>query len=418
MAYHRIDILLVLNFFFLALALLVLYYYAYRFRLELKHSDQQRKLAEKYRALFNATSDGVFQCDTEGYVLIINTAGAQILGFDTPEAMIDKKIKMGNFCVEPDTLTALIIELKKNKQVSNFVLKAKRNNGELFFAEATLNFLSIEGEEGVQGIFRDVTERINLEKELQNYSENLEQKVREKTEEILALERKEAHLEKLAALGEMAATIVHEIRNPLSSIKVGLTAIINRSTLDEKDKRCLEIAKKEVINLEKILKNLLNFAKPEELQLIEQDINAVLNLVLEQITEDFRNTGISIKKDLALDLPRVKIDINRLGQVFINILLNAREALDNSGTILVRSRNIPGKKKVRIEITDNGKGIEKEDIQKIFDPFFSKTDDGTGLGLPIVQKIVEAHDGIVGVESQLGVGTTVWIELPASTEKA
>ena len=414
MAYHRTDILLVLNFFFLALALLVVYYYAYRLRFELKRSDQRRKLAEKYRALFNSTSDGVFQCDSEGYVLVINTAGAKILGFDTPEEMTRRKVKIGSFCVNPEDRRRLIEQLRKNGQVQNFVLKVKRNNGELFFAEATLNFLSIEGGKGIQGIFRDVTKRVHLEEELRNYSENLEQKVQEKTEEILALERKKAHLEKLAALGEMAATIVHEIRNPLSSIKIGLTALISRLPLEEKDKKCLEVAKKEVINLEKILKNLLNFARPEDLQLIEQDINAVLNFVLDQLMEDFRTTGISIEKELAMDLPHIKIDMNRLSQVFINILLNAREALDNNGTIVVRSKNMSEKKKIRIEIADTGKGIEKEDLQRIFDPFFSKKDGGTGLGLAIVQKIVEAHGGIVGVDSQLETGTTVWIELPVS----
>ncbi len=184
---------------------------------------------------------------------------------------------------------------------------------------------------------------------------------------------------------------------------------MNRLALEKKDRKCLEVATKEVVNLEKILKNLLNFAKPEDLQLIEQDINAVLNLVLDQIMDDFRTSGISIKKELALELPHIKMDMNRLGQVFINILLNARDALDDSGTIFVHSKNIFDEKKVRIEITDNGRGIEKEDLQKIFDPFFSKKDGGTGLGLAIVQKIVEAHGGIVGIDSKLGTGTTVWL---------
>ena len=414
----RHEILLFINFFFLSLAFLGVYYYAFRLRKELKRSDQLRAEAEKYRDLFNSTSDGVFQTDIEGNFLLINKGGANILGYGDPEEFLRRGLRTVDFYADPDERKDFIKELLQKSEFENFILRAKKRNGDEIYLELTVHLKYNEVEEniiGIEGIFRDVTRRVLLEEELRNYSENLETKIKEKTDEVLALERKRIELEKLASLGEMAATIVHEVRNPLSSIKVGLSTLLKRAELKEKDRICLELATREVTHLERILTDLLNFAKPLEIKFTHQDVNRVLDFSLDQMADDFQKDGVSLKKDFSSNLPMIRMDVDRLYQVFVNILLNAKQAAAKRGTVSICSTYARNEESVRVEIEDDGVGIRKKDLEHIFEPFFSTKNEGTGLGLPIVKKIVDAHGGTVTVDSHFGGGTKVSIVLPVNT---
>lgn len=415
--FTSIQMLMFVNFFFLSLALLGVYYYAFRLKMELKRSNHLRKEAEKYQQLFNSTSDGVFQTDLDGNFLLINDGGAKIFGFESAEECLQSKFINSDFHGDSSSREEYIHKILENGGLESQLIKCKKRNGEFFYAELSAHVKRDDIDQeiiGFEGIFRDVTQRIKLEEELRQYSENLEKIVKEKTEEVLSLERKRIQLENLASLGEMVATIVHEIRNPLSSIKVGLTALLKRTQFEEKDKQCLELACLEVTFLEHFLRDLLNFAKPLELKSLTQNINLILDMALAQMDENFRLAKIKVKRKFAPNLPKLHVDARRLHQVFFNIFLNALEALKNGGTIIVRTEYVSRKKMVRVELVDNGQGIDEQVKEEIFKPFYSTKVKGTGLGLTVVQKVIEAHGGHVSIESKTGKGTKVTLELPAN----
>ena len=408
------DILLFINFFLLAIAILALHYYAYRLRHVLRRSEELRKEAENYQKLFNTTWDGVFQTDTDWRFVSINRAGALILGCANPESLLEGEANTFSSFLNPERCDTLCQDILREGFLQNCLIEFTQKDGQSGFLELTANVQQdVEGDiVGFEGIFRDVTRRVRAEQELRNYSENLEKLVLDKTQEILALERKKLQLESLASLGQMVATIVHEIRNPLSSIKIGLTTLLKRTPLEERDRHCLELATLEVGNLERILQDLLNFAKPLEIHSIAQDVNVVLDLALVYMTEDLTQAGITMNREMPSDLPRIQVDSGRLQQVFFNILINAKEAMRKGGTITVRTKEVPDRRLVRVEVIDQGHGIDKETLDHIFEPFYSTKAKGSGLGLTVVQKIIEAHGGTIGIESHTGKGTTVRIEFP------
>lgn len=413
--------LLFANFFFLGIAVLVVYYLAFRYRKELLESRRLRKLAEDYRELFDATAEGVFRARMDGTIVLMNQGGARILGYGNAQTLLDAGVTTDDFYSKEDYRERLLGMIQKTGRVDRFLLPAKRRDGTEFFCETTVHAVRSEttGEiVGLEGIFRDVTRRVKLEKELRRHTEDLEAKVEEKTKEVLELERIRIQLEKLAYLGKMSATIVHEIRNPLSSIKMGLTTLRKRVAMNERDKECIVLATREVVHLERILKDLLNFAKTQEVKYVRHDLNNVLDLTLNQLEEEFEQAGVGIDRALAPGLPRVRMDFDRMCQVFMNLLLNAKQSFQVGGTITVETSLHPNGDRVCIRFIDDGAGIGEEELTQIFEPFYSTKQDGTGLGLTVVQNIVDVHGGTIRIESEVGEGTTVTIELPVQKQDA
>lgn len=408
------ESLLFLNFFFLALALLAVYYYAYRLKHVLRRSEALRKVAQKYQDLFNTTWDGVFVNDKDGKFISINNAGAKILGFKSAEEMLAKGTTTRDFYLSDKQREDLFNQMLKWGFVQSHLLEINKHGGERGFIELTTHLIKDKDGQisGFDGIFRDVTFRVKAEKELKEYSENLEYLVDEKSREIIQLESRKIHLESLASLGQMVAIIVHEIRNPLSSVKMGLTTLNKRARLDDSNEQCLTLARDEVSHLERILKDLLSFAKPLDIQSESKDINTVLEHSIAQMQPAMIAEGIAIEKDLAENIPHSQIDAGRLEQVFYNLLLNAKEASPEGGNITARTRINENEKTILIEIEDQGQGMAPVTVEKIWDPFYSSKPMGTGLGLTVVKTIVEAHGGQIEIESELYKGTIMKVEIP------
>ena len=414
-----LQILLWINFFLLSMTVLAAYHYAHRLKIELRRSDRLRKTAEKFQELFHSTSEGVYQTDMEGNVVLINRGGARILGYETPEELIRERPKAPDSYSDKKDRDLLLKRVLEEGKVENALLKVVKRNGDAMLIETTIHMKREKksGEiAGFEGIFRDVTRRVAMEEEIRRYSMDLEKKVKKKTEEVLALERKRIELEKLASLGRVAATIVHEIKNPLTSIKMGLMTLRKRARLEERDVNCLDLARREVAHLERFLRDLLNFAKPQEMKFVEHDIDHVLDITLKQIEQELDEEHVRLKRESVPHLPRVWIDSDRMSQVFMNILLNAKRVLKGGGEIIVRTTSEPESGLLSIEFEDNGPGIKKHDLEHVFEPFFSTSSDGTGLGLTVVQRIVEAHAGRVDIESKFRQGTKVTISLPVETQ--
>ena len=401
------------NFFFLALALLFVYYNAVRLRMALKKVREQHALAEKFRALFHKTVEGVVQTDLEGNIKVINDAGARMLGYKDSEEVVSASINVGQFYRYPEMREQVRQKIFKGG-LKNYRLDVVTKDAT--YAVISMSFHPILDENnrviGVEGIFHDVTDRVQMEQQLLEYSENLESKVKEKTDEVIALERKKFDLEKLAAVGQMASTLVHELRNPLSSIKMGLTTLLRRITLQDQDKHILEVSIREVAHLERIMKDILDFARPQKLQFVIQPIETIIQTAIDRMHESYHHANLTIQTELSDNLPKIPLDTDKMIQVFVNLLMNARDATEPGGRVGIRAALKPDSSVIRIEIKDTGKGIAPDALEHLFEPFYSRKSGGTGLGLTVVEKFVSAHGGHVSIESQEGQGTEVVLKLP------
>jgi signal transduction histidine kinase len=216
--------------------------------------------------------------------------------------------------------------------------------------------------------------------------------------------------EKLKAVATLAAGMAHEIKNPLTSIKTFTEYIDKKKDDPEFMKKYKQIVSGEVDRIDRTVRQLLDFSKPSELRLKSTDINLLLEETLSLLSNDFLKHNIRIVKRYA-PLPPISVDPAQMKQVFLNLLLNAIDSMKSGGNITVKTE-IKTRDRISIEIKDAGKGIGKADLKHIFDPFFSKKDGGTGLGLSVVHGIIEKHGGKIEVESHCGKGTSFSVVLP------
>lgn len=228
--------------------------------------------------------------------------------------------------------------------------------------------------------------------------------------EIRELQEKVRRAERLASLGRLASGVAHEIRNPLSSIK-GFAQYF-REKFDEgsEDKSYAEIIIKEVERLNRVITQLLDFARSKELNIQPYKISSIIEHTLKLIQGEFKKRGINLKTSL-LNYP-IEVDWDQITQALLNMFLNSIESMNSGGELNIKTILKPEKRGVEIWISDTGVGISRENLTKIFDPFFSTKKGGTGLGLAITAKIIEAHKGEIIVESEEGRGTTFKIFLP------
>ena len=216
--------------------------------------------------------------------------------------------------------------------------------------------------------------------------------------------------ERLAALGKMAAGVAHELRNPLSSIK-GLAILLKSKFIDEEEGvETATLLVQEVTRLNRSIEELLDYAKPTKLNKIPINVNAIVKKTALLVEMDLEAQNISLCLKLAGTLPTIQADDDKLNQVFLNLFLNSIQAMD-SGGILTISSHLKGKN-VAVVVEDTGRGIEGENLQKAFDPYFTTKRDGTGLGLALSAKIIEEHEGEIVIASQPGEGTRVEVVLP------
>ena len=229
--------------------------------------------------------------------------------------------------------------------------------------------------------------------------------------EIQALKKEVIRTQHLASIGSLAAGIAHEIRNPLSSIKGFATYFKERYRDIPEDKETANIMVNEVERLNGVISQLLEFARPLTLTRQATSLTALVRHSLKLIEDQARIGNISIMVDDMADM-EIDVDPDKMKQVLLNLLLNAMAAMAKGGTLRVNANRKADGRILRLSISDTGTGIRKEDLNRVFDPYFTTKPSGTGLGLAIVQKIVEAHDGDISVESEPGKGTTVTLTIP------
>lgn len=227
--------------------------------------------------------------------------------------------------------------------------------------------------------------------------------------------------ERMVAFGELSAGLAHEIKNPLAGIKVSMEVLSGASSISEDDRAIILRIAEEIKRIELLIKSLLNFAKPPKPQLMATNINNIFDKTIDfSLRHPFflshDTKAINIVKDFDMSLPDVTADPMQLQQAFMNLLLNAIDAMPDGGILTVRTSYDTALNSARIEISDTGKGMDKEVRDKIFQPFFTTKSKGTGLGLAITKQIIEHHGGDIHVESSIGKGAFFKIILPVKQE--
>jgi signal transduction histidine kinase len=267
-------------------------------------------------------------------------------------------------------------------------ISGRRKNGEAFNLECSVSLIeqNSDNENEALVIVRDITERKRMQEKL-------------------------IQSERLAATGKLAASIAHEINNPLQGIMTSIAAV----RLKLKDVTCdlsgLDIVEKGLKRISNIVKQLLSLHRPERQEKHWSNINQVVEEVISLMQSQLMMNKITIKKSLSDTLPQVFISSQQIHQVLLNLMLNGQESMMEGGEIRVVTRH--KNNNIIIKIIDTGKGIDPKDLPKIFDPFFSTKDKmGTGLGLSVVHSAIESHDGKIEVNSTLGKGTEFTIYLP------
>ncbi|HBO83404.1 MAG: hypothetical protein A2073_00740 [Deltaproteobacteria bacterium GWC2_42_11] len=220
------------------------------------------------------------------------------------------------------------------------------------------------------------------------------------------------HAEKLVALGEMAATLAHEIKNPLLSIGGFAKRLSRQFNEDAPARLYVDMIAKESIRVEKLLDTILSFSVNKGFELNEEDINNVVNDALAFFEGEFRRVKIKVDRELKPDITPVRVDREQLKLAFSNFFANSMQAMGNGGILTLRTYS--DDRWVFVEVTDTGGGIEPDIIRNIFNPFFTTKEDGTGLGLSIAHAIVTNHNGIIEVVNDLGKGVSFIIKLPAA----
>ncbi len=222
--------------------------------------------------------------------------------------------------------------------------------------------------------------------------------------------------DRLASIGEMAAGIAHEIKNPLAGIAGVMQVLRKDLPAGDPQRAVMDEVLSQVERMDKAVRNLLSFARPPEPRMTVVDVNELIAKLLDFLSPQFAKSGVTADRRLAADLSRLVLDPDLLQQALLNIVLNAVKAMPHGGTLTVETRGEPpaggAAGAVTIIVTDTGEGITPENLNRIFSPFFTTRQQGTGLGLSITQRIVEQHNGEISVRSEAGKGATFTIRLP------
>jgi len=223
--------------------------------------------------------------------------------------------------------------------------------------------------------------------------------------------------EQLRVCGEIATGLAHEIKNPLAGIKISMEFLSEDSSLSKEDREVLSKVIDEVRRIEVLLKGLLNFAKPPALLFTPAKVNNIIEICMmfsiktKSISSTNNSKEVTVLKNFDDNIPTIMADQVQLQQVFLNLLLNAVDAMPGGGTLTVNTSNLDGRS-IKIEIGDTGEGISGDEMNKIFQPFFTTKSKGTGMGLAITRRIIEEHGGAISVKSEHGRGTIFTIILP------
>jgi PAS domain S-box-containing protein len=390
-----------------------------------KTVEQARHSSEvRYRRLFESAKDGVLMLDADsGQIVDVNPFLSNLLGYSKDELSGKELWEIGVFNDIVASKRAFN-ELQERGYIRYENLPLQTREGFIRHVEFVCNSYLAGESRVIQCNIRDITERKMAEEELRRTNQRLEGALAElltKTQELASTTQQLWQASKLATMGELAASVAHELNNPLATISLHTELIVGLLADDDPNLQSLRVVEQEVERMANLVGNLLQFSRRSQKQISTVDLGAEVTKSLEFIKYHLRRHRINIVNDCAAVLPSVQADREQLRQVFLNLITNASDAMPGGGTLTVRSRageTAGGQKAVVIEFSDTGNGVKTGDLPRLWEPFFTTKPEGkgTGLGLAICRRTVEEHRGTIVIETEQGKGTTVRITLPATAE--
>ncbi len=379
-----------------------------------------RKSESRFRGLIESTSDWIWEVDQNGAYTYVSPQITDILGY-CPKELIGKtpfETMVPEDADRVSKLFASIMACKKSFRAMENI-NVHKNGHQIILETSGVPILGSEGELlGYRGVDRDISERKKSEKALQEYYDQLEQRVEERSQELKEIHEQLLHVEKLSAIGGLAASIAHEFNNPLQGIMTVIKGVKRRASMDDEDIELVEMAIKECERMKELIKSLQDFNRPSPGIVALMDIHATIESLLVLSKKDYINRLITVETYYCNNIPPLKAVADQIKQVLLNVLNNAAYACDGGGKITVKTKVVRSNTVV-ISIHDTGKGINADHLDKIFDPFFSTkpSTKGTGLGLSISYGIIKKHGGKIEVTSSSNMGTEFNIFLPVEGMK-
>ena len=376
----------------------------------------ERRLAEQalqkseaeYRLLVENANEGIIVvCD--GIVRFANPKTVEMSGYSREELMSRLFIDF----VHPDDRGVMrdrhVRRLKGEQFPGIYPFRIVDKNGNTRWLEINAVLISWENKPATLNFLNDITLRKQMEEQVREYSEDLERMVAKRTQELKEAQEKLVRSEKLAAMGQLAGSVGHELRNPLAAIRTSAYFIKAKleNVADEKVHKHLDMLDKQVVVCDRIITDILDFSRPGKTNIGEIDINKV---ICEQVKNISAPKNIEISTSLAENLAKVMADSGQLERVLSNLISNAIQAMPGGGKLSF-STNRSGEF-IEVKVTDTGEGISQENLNKIFEPLFTTRAKGVGLGLALAKALVERQGGTIRVESQIGKGTTFTVKLP------
>jgi PAS domain S-box-containing protein len=355
----------------------------------LERTEELSASEEKYRRVFEGSKDMLVILDGEGRVLDLNRAGAEMLGYRDASELVGRNLFF-DFFLEPSP-EEVLKGLGRGDPVKDVEVRLRRSGGDdlLGLFSATVRDAGGATPSGIEVTIKDVTARRMMDSRLQQ-------------------------AEKLASLGQLSAGVAHEINNPLGLILGYTQLIMKEAGAESPSYEDLKVIEKHAMGCKKIVEDLLQFSRSMETSKRPSSINDLLDGVLRVLRGNFSKEGVVLEEQLDPDLPAVTVDAEKMEQVFMNLLINARQAIEKRGTVRVETAFEPGSGEITVSVSDNGSGIPKEVLPRIFDPFYTTkpTGTGTGLGLSVSYGIVQDHGGGIEVESTPGRGAVFTVRIP------
>ncbi|MGA2626730.1 MAG: PAS domain S-box protein [Candidatus Bathyarchaeia archaeon] len=376
---------------------------------ERKRAEEKlRQSEERYHSLFERMLDGVYLSTHEGRFVDVNDAFVRMFRYSSKKEMLDITDIKKELYFSPEERGSHILDTRQ-EEVEAY--RMRRKDGSEVWVEDHGRYVHDEQGNIVyhEGILRDITERKRLEEELKQYSLHLEELVEERTRKLHESEAELVKSQRLAAIGETAAMVGHDLRNPLQGITGALHLLKQESLTVEKRKEMLQVIEKSVHYSDAIVKDLSDYAAEIKLKPVEATPRLITRDAIGAVKVP-QNVRV---QDLSEDQPTLRVDPDMMKRVFVNLIENAIDAMPQGGTLTVSSKKSDGN--VEIAFTDTGSGISEKVMENLWKPLQTTKAKGMGLGLAICKRIIDAHGGSMSVKSEVGQGTTLTIQLPLST---
>lgn len=407
--------------------------------LESKLREASISSEEKYRLLFKGEQDAILLVDAETQRIVdANDSALLLYGYSRKEIL---RLCGPDLSAEPEKSTVAIKKVARqtDKYIHYHTRMHKKKDGTVFPVEISSGNFILQDKKIVSAMIRDITERKKAAEELEKHRDHLKEMVEERTKEL-----KESYIElnkevseklnyqaeavrsaELSSIGELAAGVAHEINNPINGIINCAQILANKYEPESKDHKAANIIIKEGDRIASIISSLLSLARTNDKKKSSVRINEIMADVISLTEAQLRKDAITLKVDIPMDLSLLNANVNQLEQVFLNILTNARYAINEKypGSNKNKIIKIKGEKAaidsktiVRLTFFDNGVGIPYDILKKIMNPFFTTkpANQGTGLGLSISHGIINDHGGTLRIDSIYGEFTNVIIDLPAN----